>query len=58
MLNLCVNPIKTALCNNLTRAVPTETDNVLGLNIEPCQPNGRECKHFISLYLIGTVLFR
>lgn len=51
VLNLRLNHIKTALCNflnNLTRAAPTETDRALCPNIEPCPPNGRESRHFIS----------
>lgn len=60
-LNLCLNHIKTALCNflnDLTRAVPTETDHAPCPNIEPCPPNGRESKHvsFSPSRNIGTVL--
>ena len=65
MLNLCLNHIKTDLCNflnNLTRAAPTETDNALCPNIEPWLPNGRESEHFISphailaLYCLANVI--
>lgn len=55
VLNLCLNHIKTALCNflnNLMTAVPTETDHALCPNIEPSPPNGRESKHFISHHAI------
>lgn len=55
VLNLRLNHIKTALCNflnNLTRAAPTETDHALCPNIEPCLPNGRESKCFISPHAI------
>lgn len=38
--------------NNLTRAAPTETDHALCPNTEPCLPNGRESKHFISPHAI------
>lgn len=55
VLNLRLNHIKTALCNflnNLTRAAPTETDHALCPNIEPCPPNGRENRRFVSLHAI------
>lgn len=55
MPNLCLNHIKTALCNflnDLTRAVPTETDHTLCPNIEHRLPNGSESKHFISPHAI------
>lgn len=57
-LNLCLNHIKTALCNflnDLTRAVSTETDHALCPNIEPRSLNGRESKHFISLHAISAL---
>lgn len=55
MLNLCLNHIKTGLCNflnDLTRAVSTETDHAMCPNIEPCPPNGRKSKQFISPHVI------
>lgn len=54
-LNLCLNHIKTALCNflnDLTRAAPAETDRALCPNIEHCPPNGRKSKHFIFATVI------
>lgn len=61
VLNLCLNHIKTALCNflnDLTRAVPTEMDHALCPNIEPCPPNGRKSKTlYFSSRNIGIVLF-
>lgn len=60
VLNLCLNHIKTALCNfknNLTSSVPNETDNAPCPNIEPLLPNGRE-GHFISPCAISALYCR
>lgn len=51
-LNLCLNHIKTALfnfLNDLTRAVPTETDHAPSPNIESCPANGKKAN---TLFLL------